>query len=304
MGSTLPGCRRASSSVRGSIPSPGRSTPSPTQSGTRPGKRRCGRRSPQLQAALHGGVRRIVVVVPTTAMSGGSHYVHTAAAAEAIRVLVKSAARQWGERGVTVNAVAVAARRIPRRSRRRGPGVARSRRTRPRRCECADRVPLQRGRPATSPARRSWSTGGCGCERPPRGQGCRSSPVQARGLARASLVGWRPKARTWWSRPTSPPLVTPVRSNRSRRWRRRCASRPMSPIGRSVDACVAADRRSLRWPARDGAQRVHRRHTPPAGGCDIDQALGRDVPHGGVGVVATARRLRTRTSSQPAATVG
>ena len=61
----------------------------------------------ELQAAFHGGDRRIVVIVPTTAMSGGAQYAHTAAAAEAIRVLVKSAARQWGAHGVTVNAVAV-----------------------------------------------------------------------------------------------------------------------------------------------------------------------------------------------------
>ena len=63
----------------------------------------------EMQAAFHRGVRRIVVVVPTTAMSGGSCYAHTAAAAEGIRVLVKSAARQWGRHGVTVNAVAVSA---------------------------------------------------------------------------------------------------------------------------------------------------------------------------------------------------
>ncbi len=60
-----------------------------------------------LRAARADGATRIVVVVPTTAMSGGNHYAHTAMAAEAIRVLVKSAARQWGAQGVTVNAVAV-----------------------------------------------------------------------------------------------------------------------------------------------------------------------------------------------------
>jgi NAD(P)-dependent dehydrogenase (short-subunit alcohol dehydrogenase family) len=61
----------------------------------------------ELQQAHHDGITRIVVVVPTTAMSGGSHYAHVAAPAEAIRVLVKSAARQWGADGITVNAVAV-----------------------------------------------------------------------------------------------------------------------------------------------------------------------------------------------------
>ncbi len=60
-----------------------------------------------MQRAVAEGVTRIVVVVPTTAMSGGNHYAHTAMAAEAVRVLVKSAARQWGALGVTVNAVAV-----------------------------------------------------------------------------------------------------------------------------------------------------------------------------------------------------
>ncbi len=49
-----------------------------------------------LPRAHHDGVRRIVVVVPTTGMSGGSLYAHVAAPAEAVRVLVKSAARQWG----------------------------------------------------------------------------------------------------------------------------------------------------------------------------------------------------------------
>jgi NAD(P)-dependent dehydrogenase (short-subunit alcohol dehydrogenase family) len=60
-----------------------------------------------LQRAFRDGIRRIVVVVPTTSMSGGARYAHVAAPAEAIRVLVKSAARQWGTAGVTVNAVAV-----------------------------------------------------------------------------------------------------------------------------------------------------------------------------------------------------
>lgn len=62
----------------------------------------------RMQQAWRDGVRRIVVVVPTIGMSGANHYAHTAAAAEAIRILVKSAARQWGAAGVTVNAVAVA----------------------------------------------------------------------------------------------------------------------------------------------------------------------------------------------------
>lgn len=59
------------------------------------------------QEAFHSGSRRIVVVVPTTAMSGGANHAATAALAEAARILVKSAARQWGPNRVMVNAVAV-----------------------------------------------------------------------------------------------------------------------------------------------------------------------------------------------------
>lgn len=60
-----------------------------------------------MQDAYRSGVKRIVVVIPTLAMSGGANFAHVAAPAEALRVLVKSAARQWGVDGVTVNAVAV-----------------------------------------------------------------------------------------------------------------------------------------------------------------------------------------------------
>lgn len=59
------------------------------------------------QEAFHSGSRRIVVIVPTTSMSGGACYAATAALAEASRVLVKSAARQWGQNQVSVNAVSV-----------------------------------------------------------------------------------------------------------------------------------------------------------------------------------------------------
>ncbi len=61
-----------------------------------------------LQDAFRSGVKRIVVVIPTLAMSGGANFAHVAATAEALRILVKSAARQWGADGVTINAVAVA----------------------------------------------------------------------------------------------------------------------------------------------------------------------------------------------------
>jgi NAD(P)-dependent dehydrogenase (short-subunit alcohol dehydrogenase family) len=62
----------------------------------------------EMQRAHADGCRRIVVVVPTTGMSGGAQFAAVSAAAEAMRVLVKSAARQWGRTGVTVNAVGLA----------------------------------------------------------------------------------------------------------------------------------------------------------------------------------------------------
>ena len=60
-----------------------------------------------LQEAHFMNCERIVVVVPTTGMSGGACYAPQAALAESARILVKSAARQWGASGITVNAVAV-----------------------------------------------------------------------------------------------------------------------------------------------------------------------------------------------------
>jgi 3-oxoacyl-[acyl-carrier protein] reductase len=52
----------------------------------------------------------IVLTVPTTAMSGGANYGAAAAGFEGIRILAKSAARQWGAKGIVVNCVAVAPR--------------------------------------------------------------------------------------------------------------------------------------------------------------------------------------------------
>jgi NAD(P)-dependent dehydrogenase (short-subunit alcohol dehydrogenase family) len=49
---------------------------------------------------------RIVVVVPTVALTGDAGLVALATAGEAQRVLAKSAARSWGGAGITVNAVA------------------------------------------------------------------------------------------------------------------------------------------------------------------------------------------------------
>jgi 3-oxoacyl-[acyl-carrier protein] reductase len=51
---------------------------------------------------------RIIAVVPTIGMSGAPGCAHAAATAEAIRAMVKSAARQWGADGITVNCIAVA----------------------------------------------------------------------------------------------------------------------------------------------------------------------------------------------------
>ena len=61
-----------------------------------------------LQQAHAAGAKRIVVIVPTIGMSGGDRHAVHAALAEAARITVKSAARQWGAEGITVNAVALA----------------------------------------------------------------------------------------------------------------------------------------------------------------------------------------------------
>lgn len=61
-----------------------------------------------LQRAHAAGAKRIVVIVPTLGMSGGDRHAVHAALAEAARIVVKSAARQWGADGITVNAVALA----------------------------------------------------------------------------------------------------------------------------------------------------------------------------------------------------
>lgn len=50
----------------------------------------------------------IVMTLPTTALAGGDHYAHWAAAAEGVHILTKSVARQWGPEGIAVNALAVA----------------------------------------------------------------------------------------------------------------------------------------------------------------------------------------------------
>jgi len=55
---------------------------------------------------------RIVLTAPTTAFVGGAEYGHWAAAAEGVRILAKSAARQWGPEGIAVNALAIAPDRV------------------------------------------------------------------------------------------------------------------------------------------------------------------------------------------------
>ncbi len=60
-----------------------------------------------LQDAYREGVGSVLVVVPTTALTGGSQYAHVAAVSEGLRATVKSAARQWGAHGMTVNTVVV-----------------------------------------------------------------------------------------------------------------------------------------------------------------------------------------------------
>jgi NAD(P)-dependent dehydrogenase (short-subunit alcohol dehydrogenase family) len=50
---------------------------------------------------------RIVLTTPTIALAGGDHHAHWAAAAEGVHLLAKSAARQWGAEGITVNALGV-----------------------------------------------------------------------------------------------------------------------------------------------------------------------------------------------------
>jgi 3-oxoacyl-[acyl-carrier protein] reductase len=59
----------------------------------------------------HGG--RVVFVTPTVSMSGAARLVPYTTAAEGQRLLAKSAARQWGPDGITVNCVAAAPEQVP-----------------------------------------------------------------------------------------------------------------------------------------------------------------------------------------------
>jgi len=57
---------------------------------------------------LRGRDGRLVFICPTVALEGASGFVFASAAAEAQRMLAKSAARRWGRHGITVNVVAPA----------------------------------------------------------------------------------------------------------------------------------------------------------------------------------------------------
>jgi 3-oxoacyl-[acyl-carrier protein] reductase len=56
------------------------------------------------ELSARGG--RLVLVTPTIALTGVAGLVPYATAVEGMRAMAKSAARQWGERGITVNCVA------------------------------------------------------------------------------------------------------------------------------------------------------------------------------------------------------
>ena len=66
--------------------------------------------APTAASELHDAVGRAPERCPREYIvdHGAPALAHTAATAEAIRVLVKSAARQWGANGTTVNCIAVA----------------------------------------------------------------------------------------------------------------------------------------------------------------------------------------------------
>jgi 3-oxoacyl-[acyl-carrier protein] reductase len=53
------------------------------------------------------GTGRIVVVAPTAGFTGAGGFVPATTAIEGVRALAKSAARQWGPQGITVNTVLV-----------------------------------------------------------------------------------------------------------------------------------------------------------------------------------------------------
>lgn len=64
-------------------------------------------------ARMEGRGGRFVLVTPTVSMSGAASLAPYTALLEAQRVLAKSAARQWGVAGITVNCIAPAPEHVP-----------------------------------------------------------------------------------------------------------------------------------------------------------------------------------------------
>jgi len=62
---------------------------------------------------MQGRGGRIIVVIPTIAMSGAERLAPYVTAAEGQRLLVKAAARQWGADAIGVNCLAVAPEQLP-----------------------------------------------------------------------------------------------------------------------------------------------------------------------------------------------
>jgi 3-oxoacyl-[acyl-carrier protein] reductase len=62
---------------------------------------------------MRGRSGRFVFVTPTVSMSGAARLVPYTTAIEGVRLLAKSAARQWGPDGITVNCLAPAPEHVP-----------------------------------------------------------------------------------------------------------------------------------------------------------------------------------------------
>jgi 3-oxoacyl-[acyl-carrier protein] reductase len=62
---------------------------------------------------MKGRGGRIVLVTPTVSMSGAEQLVPYTVAVEGQRLMAKSAARQWGPDGITVNCLAPAPEHVP-----------------------------------------------------------------------------------------------------------------------------------------------------------------------------------------------
>jgi NAD(P)-dependent dehydrogenase (short-subunit alcohol dehydrogenase family) len=73
------------------------------------------------QLGARGG--RLVVVTPTVALTGAAGLVPIVTALEGLRALAKSAARQWGDSGITVNCLAPPVALVAPRSAAADPGV-------------------------------------------------------------------------------------------------------------------------------------------------------------------------------------